>query len=180
MMIDKRLRHKNRQQGAGAESFRLPSGPWPNTSTKTKRVTGSERHTGLHHRDGRSSAPSGRACGAHFDALKKNRSGIKPLSLFPVSEGNRLPGRRNRPDSMLRTGLSPHPRPCPRRRAGGGPGRRHVPDAIIIGTTTGGMPPRKKLLKKGETGPDAYRLSFNLIRRRILCAAELRLHRAPS
>ncbi|MBP7738370.1 MAG: beta-ketoacyl synthase chain length factor [Spirochaetes bacterium] len=92
----------------------------------------------------------------NFDSLKKNSSGIKPLSLFPLSEGNRHPAAEI-------TGF-PGDTAVPRthrlalaaaREAMAG--KNIIPDAVIIGTTTGGMALTEELLKKGEKNPDAYR-----------------------
>lgn len=92
----------------------------------------------------------------NVDSLKKNRSGIKPLGLFPLSEGNRHPAAEV-------TGFQGDP-VVPRthilalaaaREALSG--KDIVPDALIIGTTTGGMALTEELLKKGEKEPHAYR-----------------------
>jgi len=92
----------------------------------------------------------------HYDSLKKNRSGIKPLSLFPLSEGNRHPAGEI-------TGFE-WDRSVPRTHGlalaaalQALAGRSIIPDAVIIGTTTGGMALTEELLKKGEKRPDCYR-----------------------
>ncbi|OHD66579.1 MAG: hypothetical protein A2176_02095 [Spirochaetes bacterium RBG_13_51_14] len=93
---------------------------------------------------------------AHHDALKKNSSGIKPLSLFPASPGNNfptgeIPGLGEAVD-LPRT----HTLAITAAREALA-GRDIIPDAIIIGTTTGGMPRTEVLLKNGEKDSGPYR-----------------------
>ncbi len=92
----------------------------------------------------------------HYESLKNNRSGIKPLSLFPLSEGNRhpageIPGFRGDP-AVPRT----HAMALAAAREALS-GKDVIPDAIIIGTTTGGMALTEELLRKGEKRPELYR-----------------------
>lgn len=101
-------------------------------------------------------SPLGNGAEAHRDALKKNRSGIRPIGLFPVSPGNILPAGEftgDLPEPMMprthRLALAAAQEACS--------GKNIVPDAVIIGTTTGGMPRTEELLRAGETGPAAYR-----------------------
>jgi 3-oxoacyl-(acyl-carrier-protein) synthase len=112
----------------------------------------------------------GEGLAANLGALKKNISGIRPLGLFRASEGNRFPAGEI-------AGFKPAgglPRThalalaAAREALAGGP----APDAVIIGTTTGGMPVTEELLRKGETSPEAYRLhSTSSVAE--LCAREL-------
>ena len=98
----------------------------------------------------------GRGVREHAEALTGNRSGIKPLTLFPLSEGNRHPAGEL-------TGFrweGPVPRTHGLALAAAREalsGRDITPDAIIIGTTTGGMASTEELLRKGEQLPDLYR-----------------------
>jgi len=101
-------------------------------------------------------SPLGNGVPDLLDSLKKNRSGIKPLSLFPASAGNLFPAGEitgfEQTDEVPRThGIAL----AAAREALAG--RNLIPDAIIIGTTTGGMPRTEELLKKGEKGADPYR-----------------------
>lgn len=92
----------------------------------------------------------------HYESLKKNRSGIKPLTLFPLSEGNRHPAGEitgfEWDDDVPRT----HALALAAAREALS-GKDTAPDAIIIGTTTGGMALTEDLLRKGEKQPDLYR-----------------------
>ncbi len=111
----------------------------------------------------------GEGTDANIDALKNNRTGIRPLSLFPVSEGNLFPAGEiagfRAPAGLPRT----HALALATARQAVPAGA--VPDAVIIGTTTGGMPSTEESLKKGETGPEAYRFhSTSSVAE--LCAAE--------
>lgn len=98
----------------------------------------------------------GEGVAAHLDALKNNRTGIRPLGLFTVSGGNLFPAGEiagfRAPAGIPRT----HALALETARQAVPAGA--VPDAIILGTTTGGMPSTEESLRKGETGPDAYRL----------------------
>ncbi|MBN1495394.1 MAG: beta-ketoacyl-[acyl-carrier-protein] synthase family protein [Spirochaetes bacterium] len=97
----------------------------------------------------------GSGTGAHVDALKENRSGIRPLGLFPASPGNLLPAGEYSGDlpepGMPRThrlALAAMREACA--------GRDIVPDAVIIGTTTGGMALTEELLRAGERDAARY------------------------
>jgi 3-oxoacyl-(acyl-carrier-protein) synthase len=92
----------------------------------------------------------------HSESLRKNRSGIKPLSLFPVSEGNRHPVGEIAGFQWDRSVPRTHGLALAAAREALS-GRDIIPDAIIIGTTTGGMALTEELLRKGEKQPDQYR-----------------------
>ncbi|MBN2159524.1 MAG: beta-ketoacyl-[acyl-carrier-protein] synthase family protein [Spirochaetes bacterium] len=101
-------------------------------------------------------SPLGRGVREHLDSLKQNRSGINPLSLFPASPGNVLPAGEIR-GFTDGTGL---PRTHEFALAAAREalaGREVVPDAVIIGTTTGGMPLTESLLKQNERRAELYR-----------------------
>jgi len=102
-------------------------------------------------------SPLGIGCAATLSAITRDDKKISPLSLFPVLHGTPLPvGQIGEPisrDARLprthqlaliaaREALSGHNRP---------------PDAIVIGSTTGGMPDTEKGLMAGIDDPDAYR-----------------------
>ncbi len=92
----------------------------------------------------------------HYESLRKNRTGIKPLSLFPLSEGNRHPTGEITAFQWDQSAPRTHGLALAAAREALS-GRDIVPDAIIIGTTTGGMALTEELLRKGEKQPVHYR-----------------------
>ena len=97
----------------------------------------------------------GQGVGCHVDSLKKNCSGIKPLRLFIPSPGNAFPAGEI-PD-FKRTLNVPRTHELALRAAQEAlSGTPVVPDAIILGTTTGGMPSTEELLGKNERSADRY------------------------
>ncbi|HOT44633.1 MAG TPA: beta-ketoacyl synthase N-terminal-like domain-containing protein [Spirochaetota bacterium] len=92
----------------------------------------------------------------HYDSLRNNRSGIKPLTLFPLSEGNRHPAGEITGFEWDRSVPRTHGLALAAAKEALS-GRNTVPDAVIIGTTTGGMALTEELLRKGEKRPDCYR-----------------------
>lgn len=101
-------------------------------------------------------SPLGKGLREHYDSLKKNRSGIKPLTLFPLSEGNRHPAGEITGFEWDRSVPRTHGLALAAAKEALS-GRNIVPDAVIIGTTTGGMALTEELLRKGEKRPDCYR-----------------------
>lgn len=92
----------------------------------------------------------------HSESLKKNRSGIKQLSLFPVSAGNLHPaGEVSSYDNDHAVPRTHSLALAAAREALSG--TTIIPDALIVGTTTGGMPQTEELLKKGDREPLHYR-----------------------
>ncbi|MBN2080222.1 MAG: beta-ketoacyl-[acyl-carrier-protein] synthase family protein [Spirochaetes bacterium] len=100
-------------------------------------------------------SPLGRGVEAHLDSLRRGRSGISPLTLFetaagalPVGEitGFKIGGPVPRTHELAIEAA---------RDAMGG--STEPPDAIIIGTTTGGMSATESLLKSGEDDPSLFR-----------------------
>jgi len=101
-------------------------------------------------------SPLGAGCPATLDALIQGQRQIIPLSLFPVLHGDPLPvGQIQVPMNdtgpprthqlalkSAREALSGHNRP---------------PEAIIIGSTTGGMPDTENRLMDKIEDPEAYR-----------------------
>jgi 3-oxoacyl-(acyl-carrier-protein) synthase len=101
-------------------------------------------------------SPLGFGAALHVDLLKQNRSGIKAISLFTPSEGNSLPagevpGFRQSLDVPRTHELAL----LAAQQAL--VGAHAAPDAIIIGTTTGGMPLTEQLLRNNEKNADRYR-----------------------
>jgi 3-oxoacyl-[acyl-carrier-protein] synthase-1/3-oxoacyl-[acyl-carrier-protein] synthase II len=98
----------------------------------------------------------GQGVGRHVDSLKKNCSGIEPLTLFSPSPGNLLPAGEipnfkqtlNVPRTHEFAFLAAQEALSANRAA---------PDAIILGTTTGGMPLTEELLQKNEKDVDQYK-----------------------
>jgi 3-oxoacyl-[acyl-carrier-protein] synthase-1/3-oxoacyl-[acyl-carrier-protein] synthase II len=98
----------------------------------------------------------GQGVGRHVDSLKKNCSGIEPLKLFIPSPGNLLPAGEipnfkqtlNVPRTHELAFLAAQEALS---------ATRVVPDAIILGTTTGGMPLTEALLRKSEKDADQYK-----------------------
>ncbi|MGO8987356.1 MAG: beta-ketoacyl synthase N-terminal-like domain-containing protein [bacterium] len=98
----------------------------------------------------------GQGVGRHVDSLKKNCSGIEPLTLFSPSPGNLLPAGEipnfkqtlNVPRTHEFAFLAAQEALS---------ATRAVPDAIILGTTTGGMPLTEALLKRNEKDTDQYK-----------------------
>ncbi|TFH40065.1 MAG: 3-oxoacyl-ACP synthase, partial [Chrysiogenales bacterium] len=101
-------------------------------------------------------SPLGRGVTAHYDSLKENRSGIRPLDLFEPQGGPTLPvggiAGFEQKAAVPRT----HELAIEAARDALA-GSEATPNAIIIGTTTGGMPATESLLKSGESDPALYR-----------------------
>ena len=89
-------------------------------------------------------------------ALRANRSAIKPLSLFSPLQGTPLPvGQVDGLESSL-----PLPRTHRLAHLAAGQamaGCSHPPDAVIIGTTTGGIATTEQLLRSAEANKELYR-----------------------
>jgi len=101
-------------------------------------------------------SPLGLGVERHLDSLKKNESGIGPISLFTPSPGNSFPV-----GEVPGFAQSLH---VPRTHELALVAAREAlsqsaaaPDSIVLGTTTGGMPVTEELLKKNETDPELYR-----------------------
>jgi 3-oxoacyl-[acyl-carrier-protein] synthase-1/3-oxoacyl-[acyl-carrier-protein] synthase II len=98
----------------------------------------------------------GHGVGRHVDSLRKNCSGIEPLKLFTPSPGNLLPAGEipnfkqtlNVPRTHELAFLAAQEALST---------ARVIPDAIILGTTTGGMPLTEELLRKNRVDADQYK-----------------------
>ena len=100
-------------------------------------------------------SPLGHGVAQHVDLLKKNRSGIKPISLFATSPGNSFPAGEI-PD-FTQTLNVPRTHELALLAAQEAlSGTAAAPDSIILGTTTGGMPLTEELLKKNEKDAGQY------------------------
>lgn len=98
----------------------------------------------------------GQGVDRHVDSLRKNCSGIERLKLFTPSPGNLFPAGEipnfkqtlNVPRTHELAFLASQEALST---------TRVIPDAIILGTTTGGMPLTEELLKKNEKDADRYK-----------------------
>ncbi len=98
----------------------------------------------------------GQGVGRHVDSLRKNCSGIEPLALFTPSPSNHLPAGEipnfkqalNIPRTHELAFLAAQEALS---------ATRVIPDAIILGTTTGGMPLTEALLKRNEKDAVQYK-----------------------
>ena len=98
----------------------------------------------------------GDGVGRHVDSLKKNCSGIEPLKLFTPSPGNLFPvGEILNFKQTLNVPRTHEFAFLAAQEALSG--TCVIPDAIILGTTTGGMPLTEELLKKNEKDADQYK-----------------------
>ena len=98
----------------------------------------------------------GRGVGRHVDSLKKNCSGIEPINLFSPSPGNLFPvGEIPNFKQTLNVPRTHEFAFLAAQEALSA--TRAVPDAIILGTTTGGMPLTEELLKKDEKDGNQYK-----------------------
>ena len=98
----------------------------------------------------------GQGVGRHVDALKKNCSGIKPIKLFTPSPGHIFPAGEI--PNFRQTLNVPRTHEFALLAAQEAlSGTRGVPDSIILGTTTGGIPLTEELLKKDEKDADQYK-----------------------
>lgn len=91
-----------------------------------------------------------------WEAIRRGTSAIAPLSLFPAAQTPPLPVGEVR-DAFDAGGL-------PRTHAlalaavrEAMAGTALIPDAVVLGGTTGGMPVTEILMQKGDARPEAYR-----------------------
>jgi len=97
----------------------------------------------------------GQGVGRHVDSLKKNCSGIEPLKLFIPPPGNIFPVAEI--PNFKQTLNVPRTHEFALLAAQEAlSANRTTPDAIVLGTTTGGMPLTEELLKKSEKDADQY------------------------
>jgi 3-oxoacyl-(acyl-carrier-protein) synthase len=98
----------------------------------------------------------GQGVGRHVNSLKKNCSGIKPLKRFIPSPGNVFPAGEI-PDFKQTLNVPRTHELAFLAAQEALSTTRVVPDSIILGTTTGGMPLTEELLKRNETDADQYK-----------------------
>jgi 3-oxoacyl-(acyl-carrier-protein) synthase len=98
----------------------------------------------------------GQGVGHHVDSLRKNCSGIEPLTLFTPPPDNLLPaGEIHNFKQTLNVPRTHELAFLAAQEALSA--TRVVPDAIILGTTTGGMPLTEELLRKDQKDVDQYK-----------------------
>jgi len=98
----------------------------------------------------------GRDPGRIMTDLARGRSGIRPLTRFPVSHEPALPvGQWPEPPEVTDLPLTHQLARLAADQAMNG--RQHPPDAIVLGVTTGGMAATEELLKRGCARSEAYR-----------------------
>jgi len=89
------------------------------------------------------------------NSLKLGKSGIKPLSIFPVPHGNPLPSGEI---SFTHSGNIPRTHALALIAAREAVKDAHKsPDAIVLGSTTGGMPVTENLIKEKNFNPELYK-----------------------
>ena len=101
-------------------------------------------------------SPIGRHIGETRQSIRTGKRGISPLKLFSCSHSPPLPAGEvtdlaNDTESLPRT----H-RLALAAASEATDGFRIVPEAIVLGVTTGGMPKTEGLLRKGVKDPERY------------------------
>ena len=92
----------------------------------------------------------------HVDSLRKNCSGVRELKLFTPSAGNVFPvGEIPNFEQTLNIPRTHELAFLAAQEALSG--TRVIPDSIIVGTTTGGMPSTEALLRESEKDADRYK-----------------------
>jgi 3-oxoacyl-(acyl-carrier-protein) synthase len=101
-------------------------------------------------------SPVGSGLSATVEAIRRGKRGLRPLSLFPTArESGCLVGEITEP---IETVSVPRTHQLARLAAAQAmAGSRVIPDAVVVGTTTGGMLTTETHLKKGERDPSLYR-----------------------
>jgi len=90
------------------------------------------------------------------EVIRNGGRRIRPLSLFPVSPDNRLPV--GEVHEFPETGGIPRTHWLALTAAREAmAGCREVPDAVVMGVTTGGMLTTEHCLKTGDGDPDAFK-----------------------
>ncbi len=101
-------------------------------------------------------SPLGRGLVATEKALRENRSTLRPLQLFPLLQGRPLPTGQvsglDEPGPLPRTHRLAHSAAMQAIADFGKP-----PDALVLGTTTGGILTTEKLLREREQEKEPYR-----------------------
>jgi 3-oxoacyl-(acyl-carrier-protein) synthase len=107
-------------------------------------------------------SPVGSGLSATTEAIRRGTKGLRPLSLFPAArESGCLVGEITEPtETTSIRGTEGVPRTHQLARLAAAQamaGSRVPPDAVVVGTTTGGMLTTETLLKRGERDPALYR-----------------------
>jgi 3-oxoacyl-(acyl-carrier-protein) synthase len=92
---------------------------------------------------------------SHREALLQNRSGIRPLTLFPTVSPHPLPVG----EATVRGGADDLPRTHQLARLAAGQAMANAngaPDAVVMGVTTGGMLSTEALIRKNISDPALY------------------------
>jgi 3-oxoacyl-(acyl-carrier-protein) synthase len=90
-----------------------------------------------------------------LDVINRGEKRIGPLSLFPVSPDNRLPV--GEVGGFIETGGMPRTHQLALTAAREAMARcKEVPDAVVMGVTTGGMLTTEQCLKTGNGDPEAF------------------------
>lgn len=102
-------------------------------------------------------SPLGRGQAATLAALRDNSCAIRPLELFPLLKGETLPvGQTELAEDAAATTPRTHRLALLAAREAMA-GQHAPPDAIVLGTTTGGILTSEHLLRSGDMRPEAYR-----------------------
>jgi 3-oxoacyl-(acyl-carrier-protein) synthase len=90
------------------------------------------------------------------DVIRSGEKRIRPLSLFPVSQDNRLPV--GEVGEFLEAGGMPRTHQLALTAAKEAMARcKDVPDAVVMGVTTGGMLTTEQRLKEGDVNPESFK-----------------------
>ncbi len=101
-------------------------------------------------------SPAGCGVSKTRDAIRRGEKKIRPLSLFSVSQDNRLPV--GEVSESIETGGVPRTHQLALIAAKEAMVRcKDVPDAVVMGVTTGGMLSTERCLKAGDTNPESFK-----------------------
>ena len=100
--------------------------------------------------------PLARGVAETRSSIKEGKRGIRPITLFPVSQNAPLPvGEIHEIDDAKGVPRTHSLALMAAREAMAG--SSDVPDAVIIGTTTGGMATTEEHLKRGDSSPERFK-----------------------
>jgi len=99
--------------------------------------------------------PAGSGINRTRDVIRRGEKTIRPLSLFPVDEKNRLPVGEIM--DFVETGGLPRTHQLALTAAKEAMAHANqIPDAVVLGVTTGGMLTTEEGLKRGDVNPGTY------------------------